>query len=124
MMVVDYVGFILHWYLGRLICIVDQSLLQELPLGGRVDILVAQLIAEVMPVAVEIPLQRFPYMTLGDVNVPDNCFDFLLVGESMAVGNLFKLLYELFYWVVNFPEKYGASLSCIDGMAAMLCARV
>ena len=67
-------------------------LLRELALGGRTYIFFAQLITEVEPVLVDESWQGSPDVTLGIINVPDDCCHLLCLGETVDIRKLLVFL--------------------------------
>jgi len=56
-----------------------------LPLGCGADVLVAQLVAEVEPIACNVSWQVLPNVSLGAVDILNYCLHLLPAGEAALV---------------------------------------
>ena len=91
-MVADHIGLVSHAFPGRLVDEFDQLLLGKLALGGWTYIFFAQLIAEVKPVLVDESWQGSPDVTLGIIDIPDDCCHLLCLGETVDIHKLLVFL--------------------------------
>jgi len=96
--VVDDVGFVVHALPGILISNFRQLLSGEQAFGRWVDVFFAQVVAEVIPVAVDVPWQGLPDVALGAVDVPDDRLHLLEVREPALIRQLLVLLQEVLDW--------------------------
>ena len=96
--VVDDIGFVIHALPGILISNFYQLLFGALAFDGGVDVLFAQVIAEVVPVAVDVPWQGLPDVALRAVDISDDFLHFLEVGEPALIRQFFVLLQEVLDW--------------------------
>ena len=106
-MVADYVSLVSHAFPGRLVNEFDHLLLGKLALGGWTYIFFAQLIAEVEPVLVNESWQGSPDVTLGIIDIPDDCCHLLCLSETVDIHKLLVFLQEFFDRVVDIPGEVG-----------------
>ena len=106
-MVADHISLVSHAFPGGLVNEFDQFLFGKLTLGGRTDVLFAQLIAEVEPVLVDESWQGSPDVALGIIDVPDDCCHLLCLGETVDIRKLLVFLQEFFDRVVDIPGEVG-----------------
>ena len=85
LLVVDDIGLVTHALLGILGSEVDELLPRKLPFRSGANILVAQLVTEVQPVACNVSWQVLPNVSLGAVDILNYCLHLLQAGEAALV---------------------------------------